>query len=291
MKPAILYGAGVWYGPQGTALENKTTIQKLETIQNQYLRKATGAYRAVNTRILEKEANVPPIKWILDELAAKAVGRHQSTRGGRIVQQAVARIRNRPQLLIQPARARKTPQEDRLNWLRGKIEDYLWPEYQESPGTGRKQPQHTWNRQIRKLTTQGWDQQWANYILGLPPEKRRTPAALDKSRNRTRLHDGFSKPLSAIVTQIRTEKIGLNAFLTTRKVPNYTPGCDCGWPRQTAKHVILYCPQYEGQRNNLYQDAGTRDYQKMLVTPRGAKAAATFLQATNLLPQFQLGLH
>ena len=97
--------------------------------------------------------------------------------------------------------------------------------------------------------------------------------------------------MSALITQIRTEKIGLNAFLTTMKVPGYTATCDCGWGQQTAKHIILYCPQYQTQRNKLFQHAETRDYQKMLVTPRGAKAAATFLQTTNLLPQFQLELH
>jgi hypothetical protein len=36
--------------------------------------------------------------------------------------------------------------------------------------------------------------------------------------------------------------------------------------------------------------SGTRDYSKMLATPRGAKAAANWLQRTNLLPQFSLGL-
>jgi hypothetical protein len=46
------------------------------------------------------------------------------------------------------------------------------------------------------------------------------------------------------------------------------------------------------RHDKLFQDAGTSNYQKMFVTPRGgAKAAATLLQATNLLSQFQLGLH
>lgn len=53
---------------------------------------------------------------------------------------------------------------------------------------------------------------------------------------------------------------------------------------------ILYCPSYEGQRPGLYADAGTGNYQKMLATSHGARAAATFLQGTGLLPQFQLGL-
>ena len=64
---------------------SKAVDRKLEKIQNQYLRKVTGAYRAVNSHILEKEVNVPPIPWIMNELVAKAVRRHHSTRGGRTV--------------------------------------------------------------------------------------------------------------------------------------------------------------------------------------------------------------
>jgi hypothetical protein len=291
VKPAILYGAGVWYAPQGTVIASKAVDRKLEKIQNQYLRKVTGAYRAVNSRILEKEANIPPIPWIMNELVAKAVGRHHSTRGGQTVRQAVKNIRNRSQLIIQPVTNNVTPLETKTKWLQKEIETYLWPEYLETEGYTQKQPQHTWNRKIRELTTQGWEQQWTKYLQSIPPAKRRLPALLDKSRDRTKLHQGFSKSMSALITQIRTEKIGLNAFLTTMKVPGYTATCDCGWGQQTAKHIILYCPQYQTQRNKLFQDAETRDYQKMLVTPRGAKAAATFLQTTNLLPQFQLGLH
>jgi len=198
----------------------------------------------------------------MDELAAKAVGRRQASKGGRIIQQAVERIRNRPQLSAHPVRAQKTPLEMKTTWLQGKIEDHLWPEDQEPQGTAQKQSQTLWNRQIRKLTTQGWEQQWTKYLQSRPPGKRRLPVMLDRSSNRSKLHQGFSKPTSAIVTQIRTEKIGLNAFLTTMKVPGYTATCECGWIRQTAKHVILYCPQHQEQRDKLYQEAGTRDYQK-----------------------------
>jgi hypothetical protein len=94
-----------------------------------------------------------------------------------------------------------------------------------------------------------------------------------------------------LVTQIQTEKIGLNGFLLDRKVPKYSPACGCRWSRQDAKHVIMFCPQQKQRREELYQAAGTRDYRKMLVTSRGVKAAATFIQVTNLLPQFQLGLN
>jgi hypothetical protein len=175
VKPAILYGAGVWYAPQGTVTASKALDRKLETIQNQFLRKATGAYRAVNSRILEKEANVPPISWTMNELVAKAVGRHHSTRGGRTVQQAVERIRNRPQFSAQPKRDSVTPRERKTQWLRGKIETYLWPEYLETEGHAQKQPQHTWNRMIRELTTQGWEQQWTKYLHVMNRSARGSP--------------------------------------------------------------------------------------------------------------------
>lgn len=204
---------------------------------------------------------------------------------------AVERIRNRPQRGVRTLRNKVTPMEARTKWLQERIEAHLWPQYPETVTHTPKQPQYTWNAKIREITIQGWEEQWTKYLQSVPPEKSRLPALLDTSCNRTKLHQGLSKPTSALITQIRTEKIGLNAFLTAKKVPGYMAVCDCGWRQQTAKHIILYCPRYQAQRNQLYYDTGTYDYQKMLVTPKGAKAVAAFVQATNLLPQFQLGLH
>jgi hypothetical protein len=82
--------------------------------------------------------------------------------------------------------------------------------------------------------------------------------------------------MTALVTQIRTEKIGLNGFLTDRKVSGYSPECLCGWLRQTAKYIILNYLIYENQRQGLYAAVGTRDYKKMLIISRGARAAAIF---------------
>src|SRR5271155_1577615 len=55
---------------------------------------------------------------------------------------------------------------------------------------------------------------------------------------------GASKVTSSLITQIRAEKIGLNAFLHNRQVPGYTAPCNCGWPRQTAKHILWFCPEH-----------------------------------------------
>jgi hypothetical protein len=149
--------------------------------------------------------------------------------------------------------------------------------------------QRTWNSQLRRIIGQSWEQLWTKYLQNLL-RGTRTPVHYNTSRNRSELQREFIKPLSSLVTQIRTEMIGLNSFLSDRKVPGYSLACECGWSRQDAKHVIMFCPQQKQRREELYQAAGTRDYRKMFVTSRGVKAAATFIQATNLLPQFQLGL-
>ena len=42
--------------------------------------------------------------------------------------------------------------------------------------------------------------------------------------------------------------------------------------------------------NQLFRDAETNDYSKMVTTTRDAKVATRWLQRTGLLPQFNLGL-
>jgi hypothetical protein len=56
-----------------------------------------------------------------------------------------------------------------------------------------------------------------------------------------RLHEGLNKRESALLVQLRTEKIGFNDFLFARRVPDVTsPRCDCG-ARQTVAHILLHC--------------------------------------------------
>jgi hypothetical protein len=55
-------------------------------MQNKFLRKTLGAYRAVNGRILEKEADTEPITVTLEKLTAKAIRRQVTSVGGRTVQ-------------------------------------------------------------------------------------------------------------------------------------------------------------------------------------------------------------
>ena len=55
------------------------------------------------------------------------------------------------------------------------------------------------------------------------------------------LHEGLSKRESALLVQLRTEKIGLKDFLFQRKMPDVpSPRCECGERRQTVAHILLH---------------------------------------------------
>ena len=70
-------------------------------------------------------------------------------------------------------------------------------------------------------------------------------------------HAGLQKHESSLLVQIRTGKIGLKAFLHSRRVPGVTsPGCECGAGRETALHLILECRDTTSQRWDLMEALG-----------------------------------
>ncbi len=133
-----------------------------------------------------------------------------------------------------------------------------------------------------------WRRRWDKYR-----ENKHTPAhhsALDAKPLPKDLHTGLSRAKSSILTQLRTGAIGLNDFLAARNVPNITPECECGWVRQTPKHIIVHCPCLGG-REQMWTRAGTLDYDRALRTKQGAEAITTWLlsKCNRLrLPQFRV---
>ena len=102
-----------------------------------------------------------------------------------------------------------------------------------------------------------------------------------------RLHATLPKPHSSLLTQIRTEKIGLAAFLHQRRVPGFeSPACPCGWQWETAKHVILNCPRFTRESWQLRQQVPSTDLQQLTSNPRAATAVTTRFLHLNLLAQF-----
>jgi hypothetical protein len=72
-------------------------------------------------------------------------------------------------------------------------------------------------------------------------------------------HRDLLKHESSLLTQIRTGKVGLRAFLFEHKVPEVaTPRCPCGDAPETAAHLVLDCRDLAIQREDLRQRLSPR---------------------------------
>src|SRR5580692_11884708 len=90
------------------------------------------------------------------------------------------------------------------------------------------------------------------------------------------LYKELTKAESTAAFLLRTEVLGLNAWLASIHVPNTTPQCTCGWPAQSVRHILLFC-SHRSARDQLLTSAGTNDITQMLFISRGLQAAAKWL--------------
>ena len=162
-------------------------------------------------------------------------------------------------------------------------------------------PEQTLTREVQERVTrakgkvvdrfkQQWEAEWETYRTAVQ-ERRKQPTHREGIHHgRTqKLHAELAKAESSLVVQMRTGVIGFADFLHRMGVPGYeTPGCHCGHMRQTAKHILLFCPQYTRGRAGMLRDAGTTDFQTLTSTGRGVKAACRWLINLGILGQYRL---
>jgi hypothetical protein len=90
-----------------------------------------------------------------------------------------------------------------------------------------------------------------------------------------------------VATLLRTGVVGFNAFLHHIRVPGIdTPACPCGWHKQTPEHMVVFCPNHETGRAQMWSEAGTDSYTQLLQTPTGLKACAQWVIRRGMLHQF-----
>jgi len=88
---------------------------------------------------------------------------------------------------------------------------------------------------------------------------------------------------------MRTEVIGLNAWLASIQVPGIQPLCPCEEAAQTVRHVVLHCPRHgRNERLRLLERCGTERLDEVLSRPASAAHAARWLLATGVLGQFKV---
>jgi len=104
-----------------------------------------------------------------------------------------------------------------------------------------------------------------------------------------RVHARLNKAQSTIATLLRTEHIGLADYLCRQKVPDYpSPMCECGFERQTPKHIVLFCPRFERNRDKIIGEAGTPDFRRLIANERGFRAMTMWFLQQGILSQFLL---
>ena len=155
--------------------------------------------------------------------------------------------------------------EGKAQWAR------RWARSSQSQSQSQPQQQLQQQQQLRDPVERDWAKRWTadfaaararfEAIQGQRPEAHRRryradPADInpDFSKKALAKHHGLRKHESTALTQIRTGRIGLKAFLHKRRVPGVlSPRCSCGWgnrrpptcslrARRQQRHAASSCP-------------------------------------------------
>jgi hypothetical protein len=151
-------------------------------------------------------------------------------------------------------------------------------------GERRSQWAEGWQRLGKKAVLEGWKRRWSTTVPKWGIIRAGVPA-----EDAPEIHVGLRKAESSILTQIRTGRIGLAAFLNRARVPDFpSPMCRCGQAEETASHVIAHCPRFTDQRRGLAGPAGRTDVRTLVGTVKGGKRLARWFLGLRILPQFNL---
>ncbi len=138
----------------------------------------------------------------------------------------------------------------------------------------------TCKQKLQKRVFRQWAKEWENGVTG------RKIFHLEKEPNSGVLtkHTGVRRPLSSLITQLRTGKIALAHYLH-RIQRRDSPRCPCSQGIQTVRHILTECPRTQDLREELLGRA--HDVRRILKDSALVKAAAILVLRGNLLGQFQ----
>ena len=275
IRNAVAYGAAAYHSP-AVGGKPKGIARSLTTVQSKCLRVVAGAYRATPVRSLETETYVPPIDIYLNKRLADFEARLEASGKAQLLRSVCARLR------AQLRRRRGRPRKQRTP----SIED----------GEGKARWKRGWQRDggSDEAMLRDWKARWEADLAAARvrrPDRRLEPAdtSPDLTASALAKHKGLRKHESSMLTQIRTGKIGLKAFLHQRRVPGIlTPRCSCEEADETPQHLFVDCPETARARRELPELRTPRDFIDQVRNPRTAGALARWMLRLGRLRQFEL---
>jgi endonuclease/exonuclease/phosphatase family metal-dependent hydrolase len=305
VRPTMLYGSQIWSLRGDGGAGAISLIQPLASAQAKSLRRITGAYKRTPIAAVEREIAVPPLHLYTDAGAlqyaemtrdypvTKKITQTADSIWARLQRQEDApparrhrqrKPQERPLSSCEAARARAhAAREEAVTRHRHTISAYPRRQRQAGEEGGHR---HRWKQKtaITKWMDQEWEKKWRQAAIG----RTATTWLEPWQKQILRVYEGLPKHIATTLFLLRTEVIGLNAWLASVHVPGILPRCACGWEAQTVRHVMLFCPQYSHTRPALLRQAGTSDLKTLLSDTRCAQLAARWLVECGALKQFEL---
>ena len=288
IQSAWTYESVIWYHSKGTCEMKNHIIKRMTVIQNQCLRKISGAYRVTLIEILEAETFIPSADLYLQKLVKIRTLCNAEDRGQAIIKNACALIvrqlqskRERSRLIIE------IPAEEIRIWAnQGAMNtDRTQTEADDISRLRTKKKEKT---VIMKCLIRLWTHRWKTYQEHSSSEYN-WAAEAELTVKRLWGHTDMSKAESSVLMQLRTEWIELTAFLHDRTVSEYENSeCSCEWRHQTVKHVIMHCRIYEWERHELFMITCSTDYRALLQHAHLVRIVTWWFIKRDLLPQFSM---
>ena len=294
----------------GSGAPAERTLKPLDDVQNKGLRIVLGAYKRTPRALLATEAEVEPTATYAETVALEHALKTESDDVTRHISRTLDDVWNasgaqaqrrligpRPPSAMEKAitRARTVRERGEEIQRTRAAQEGARRTAARARGTGRGRERfleprqgrhrHKWKpvSQIRTALEEEWRLRWI--------EKRAAARTAVAWRNAwgsqpLRLYRGLRKAESTALFLMRTEVIGLKDWLTRVGVPNVIPRCDCGYPAQTVRHVLLQCPLHN--REDMLREARTQELDELLSREKSARAAARWFVRSGILEQFRV---
>jgi len=273
-RPAIAYGAISWF-PIANTRGKKGVTDTLQKWQGKFLRRVLGAYRATATTALEVESFIEPLDLYIQRQALLDYRTQASSQ-----RETLLRLEYDIGEVARRSIRRRTrtwnPQEPTYIGINRETVSRL--------NLVGEETRVELKAALEKEASQAWRERWSRDTKG------RDTHFLNPEPNVEvlKIYKDLPKATTSIYIQLRSRKIGFQAFLYHQRVPEITSSrCPyCQEADETVPHFILVCKGWEEQRRTHLGPYISRGIRYFLGTKEGLARTARFLVDTKRLEQF-----